>query len=97
MAGIAFAGMSAYLFFKKYPSDTRTLLSSASGVIKYLPIDKNTSDVLTPFLQMTKQNTNVDQSQYSTKLRQSGGSNKRSVSETKKICCVATRLVLWKL
>jgi len=62
MAGIAFAGMSAYLFFKKYPSDTRTLLSSASGVIKYLPIDKNTSDVLTPFLQMTKQNTNVDQS-----------------------------------
>ncbi len=84
MAGIAFAGMSAYLFFKKYPSDTRTLLSSASGVIKYLPIDKNTSDVLTPFLQMTKQNTNVDQSQYSTKLRQSGGSNKRSVSETKK-------------
>lgn len=84
MAGIAFAGLSAYLFFKKHPSDTRTLLSSASGVIKYLPIDKNTTDILTPFLQMSKPNSTLDQSQYSTKLRQSGESNKRCVSETKK-------------
>lgn len=84
MAGIAFAGLSAYLFFKKYPSDTRTLLSSASGVIKYLPIDKTTTDVLTPFLQMSNSHAGNGQQPYAAKIQQSGGSNKRCVSETKK-------------
>ena len=52
---IAFAGLSAYLFFKKYPSDTRTLLSSASGVIRHLPVDRSAADFLDPIIQMTNQ------------------------------------------
>ena len=54
MIGIGFAGLSAYLFLKKYPSDTRSLLSSAAGVVKHLPIDREAGDMLSPILEMTK-------------------------------------------
>jgi len=41
MLAIAFTGLSAYLFLRKHPSETRTLLTSASGLIKHLPIDRD--------------------------------------------------------
>jgi len=50
MVGMAFAGLSTYLFLKKYPNDTRTLLQSVGGVITQLPIEKNTKDLLSPFI-----------------------------------------------
>ena len=50
MAGIGFVGLSAYLFMKKHPSHSKSLLSHANGIIKYLPIDKEASDLLTPLL-----------------------------------------------
>ena len=84
MAGIAFAGLSAYLFFKKYPSDTRTLLSSASGVIRHLPVDKGAADFLDPLLQMTKSSGNMEHTQQAQTVRKASNSNKRCVSETKK-------------
>lgn len=93
MIGIGFAGLSAYLFLKKYPGETKTLLNSASGVIRYLPIDKEASDLFSPFIDFTKQDTLP---QHGSKILYSGGNNntqtnntnntnnKRSVSETKK-------------
>ena len=54
MAGIGFIGLSAYIFMRKYPSDSQNLLKHANGMIKYLPIDKDASDLLTPFLDMSK-------------------------------------------
>ena len=54
MAGIGFVGLSAYLFMKKHPSHSQNLLSHANGMIKYMPIDKDASDLLTPFLDMSK-------------------------------------------
>ena len=56
MAGIAFVGLSAYLFMKKYPSDSKSLLSHANGIIKYMPIDKESSDLLTPLIGMYRGN-----------------------------------------
>ena len=50
MAGIAFVGISAYAFIKKNPSQTTSLLSHANGIIKYMPIDKEAGDFLTPIL-----------------------------------------------
>ena len=55
MAGIAFIGLSAYLFIRKYPGHSRSLFEHANGMIKYMPIDKEASDLLTPLLDMTKQ------------------------------------------
>ena len=50
MIGIGFAGLSAYLFIKKHPSHSQNLLTHANGIIKYMPIDKEASDLLTPLL-----------------------------------------------
>lgn len=79
MVGIAFSGLSAYLFFKKYPSDTRTLLSSASGVIRNMPVD-NSTGFFESFIALSKtQSPHLEK-----KLNQSGHTTKRCVSETKK-------------
>lgn len=87
MAAIAFAGLSAYLFLRKHPSETRTLLTSASGLVKHLPIDKDAGDLLSPILDMTK-GQSFGQPQMSVqeqRIRTSGGKGtKRCVSETKK-------------
>jgi len=80
MTGIAFAGLSAYLFFKKYPSDTHTLLSSASGVIRHLPVDKSVGNLFEPLLKLSKQ-------VYPEPVQDRGTTprpTKRCVSETKK-------------
>ena len=50
MTAIGFAGLSAYLFLKKYPTHSRSLLSHASGIVKYMPIGKDAGDMLTPLL-----------------------------------------------
>jgi 5-methylcytosine-specific restriction endonuclease McrA len=81
MAGIAFAGLSAYLFFKKNPSDTRTLISSASGVIRHLPIDKSVGDLFEPLMKISKNTDNIHQEKV---ITTGGNSSKRCVSETKK-------------
>ena len=54
MAGIGFVGLSAYLFMKKYPGHSRSLFTHANGIIKYMPIDKDATDLLSPLLDMTK-------------------------------------------
>ena len=54
MVGIGFVGLSAYIFMKKYPSDSKNLLCQANGLIKYMPIDKDASDLLTPLLDMSR-------------------------------------------
>ena len=87
MAGIAFAGLSAYLFIKKYPSQTRSLFSHANGIVKHLPIDKEASDMLSPLLDMTQGGAYgaVDVSPQEKRMMNSGKSGtKRCVSETKK-------------
>jgi hypothetical protein len=54
MAGIGFIGLSAYIFMKKYPSHSKNLLCHANGLIKYMPIDKEASDLLSPLLDMSR-------------------------------------------
>ena len=46
MISIGFVGLSAYLFIKKYPGHSRSLFTHANGIIKYLPIDKDTTNLL---------------------------------------------------
>jgi hypothetical protein len=53
MAGIGFVGLSAYIFMKKHPSHSKNLLCHANGLIKYMPIDKEASDLLSPLLNMS--------------------------------------------
>ena len=53
MAFIGFLGLSAYLFIRKHPTQSNNLLIHANDLIKYMPIDKDAGDFLTPLFKMT--------------------------------------------
>lgn len=53
MAFIGFLGLSAYLFIKKHPNQSKSLFVHANELIKYMPIDKDAGDLLSPLLDMT--------------------------------------------
>jgi len=55
MAGIAFVGISAYAYIKKFPDKSHSFIQNANGLIKHLPIDKDAGDLLTPMLNLTNQ------------------------------------------
>ncbi|GAF94102.1 unnamed protein product, partial [marine sediment metagenome] len=54
MATFAFVGFSLYLFIKKHPNESKSLFSHANNIIKYMPIDKNTADLISPIFDLTK-------------------------------------------
>ena len=97
MALIAFIGLCIYLFIKKNPANYKDFVHNTNGYIKYLPIDRNSMDMLSPIIDFTgtpdssfmesfngiaPQTTGFCSEQ---KVLTSGrGSTKRSVSETKK-------------
>jgi len=53
MGAIAFAAFTIYIFFKKMPKEGNSMLIHANDIIKYMPIDKKTSDLLTPIFDFT--------------------------------------------
>ena len=53
IGGVIIIGMGLYLFIKKNPQNGREVFASANQFIKYLPVDKNTTDMLTPILDLT--------------------------------------------
>jgi len=69
MAGFAFAGLSIYLFLKKNPNESQSIVHQAVNIVKYIPSAKSSLDVLSPFMDFTNQtpfmqNNENSQSQY---------------------------------
>jgi hypothetical protein len=57
MAGVAFGALMLYILFKRNPLRAQQIVSASNDYIKYLPIDKNTSNMISPILDFTsKQN-----------------------------------------
>jgi hypothetical protein len=57
MAGIALGGLTLYVLFKKFPSKASDIIRGSNEYIKYLPIDRETTGILSPILDFTaKQN-----------------------------------------
>ena len=94
MATFAFVGLSIYLFINKNPGESRNLVKHATDLIRYMPIDSNTSDMLTPLFDFTnardkiqhmgQSNINIQMTPQTRRMMNSGGGGKRCVSETKK-------------
>ena len=98
MAFYAFLGLSLYIFMKKHPEQGKSLLSHANTFVKYMPMDKESGDFISPLLKISSNlstyGDSTDTPQYRRMLGSGGGSNtinqiagsniKRSVSETKK-------------
>jgi hypothetical protein len=53
IALIGFGGLILYLFLKRHPTESHSLLKHAADIVKYMPIDKNSKDLVTPFLDIT--------------------------------------------
>jgi len=57
MAGVAFAAFMIYILIKKNPLRAREIVSASNEYIKYLPIDKNTSNMISPILDFTSKHS----------------------------------------
>ena len=97
-----FIGLSIYMFLKKHPMESKNMFLHANSLIRHMPIDKNTKDILSPILDFTNINegfNNLTKSysnpniiphlsqNYTPQMKRmlnSGKTNKRSVSESKK-------------
>jgi hypothetical protein len=92
-------GVGIYVLLKKKPNQGRNMLLYANNMVKFLPIDRESMDMLSPIMDFTSnpdeegvgsfmESVNgVDSSKYNMDRRmQNSGKNgtKRSVSETKK-------------
>jgi len=65
MAGVAFGALMIYILIKKNPLRAQEIVSASNDYIKYLPIDKNTSNMISPILDFTsKHNFVPSSSQY---------------------------------
>ena len=51
-------GIGIYLIIKRNPNDTRKILMNANNVVKYMPIDKSSLDMISPILDFTSQGDN---------------------------------------
>lgn len=57
MAGIAFGALMLYVLFKKNPFRAQQMIATTNEYIKYLPLDRSTSNMISPILDFTsKQN-----------------------------------------
>ena len=54
---IGLGGLILYLFLKRHPTESRKMLHHASEMIKYMPIDKNSKDLINPFFDLTQNNS----------------------------------------
>lgn len=92
MATYLFIGFSLYLMVKKNPNQSRNMMSQVSNIIKYMPIDRNATNVLTPLFDVSDNINGESTGLLSSfmapqqkRMMNSGNDNtKRSVSETKK-------------
>jgi hypothetical protein len=53
IAIIAFVGLCVYLYIKRSPQNAREFFTNAHGYIKYLPIDRNTTSIVSPLIDFT--------------------------------------------
>ena len=57
MAGIAFGGIMIWWLLKKNPHKAHEMIATSHEYLKYLPIDQNVSNIISPILDFTsKQN-----------------------------------------
>ena len=91
----ALLGIGIYLLLKRNPSQGRNLLLYANNVVKFMPIDKTSIDMLSPIMDFTSTNESGFMENFNDiepsptpgqqRMLHSGkNGTKRSVSETKK-------------
>jgi hypothetical protein len=73
MGFFALVGISIYLLMKRNPAQCKNMLMHANNVVKYMPIDKSSLDMISPILDFTTQGQNGGYGGYN--LGNSGNSS----------------------
>jgi len=68
-------GIGIYLLLKKNPNQGRNMLLYANNIVKFMPIDKTSMDMLSPIIDFTSTNNN---SSFMESFNGIGGSNSSS-------------------
>ena len=84
MFGVAFVGFMVCQVFKHNPNDTKNILMTTNEYLKYLPLDKHSTDIINPIMNFTSQSNIFSSSRTLNDVQDSTKKVKRSVSETKK-------------
>jgi len=97
MGIVALFAISMYVMIKRNPGQTKNMLLCTNNMIKYMPIDKSSMDMISPIFDLTNNNTGfmnalnggtgldpVLVAQQQRNLLSGQKATKRSVSETKK-------------
>ena len=83
IAGILFAGVSAYAFLRKYPDQSRGTLRDVQALMRFMPVDKDAAAWLARS-DATAEMRARQRMEGSGKCTSATGTTRRSVSETKK-------------
>ena len=82
---VSFLGIAFYYLLKKNPARCKNILLQANNMVKYMPIDKSSLDMLSPIIDFTaNQSPTEDHIQTGFIKDMNTNKVKRSVSETKK-------------
>jgi 5-methylcytosine-specific restriction endonuclease McrA len=60
MAGVAFGALMLYVLIKRNPMRAHDIVSTTNDYIKYLPIDKGTTNMISPILDFTSKHQFAD-------------------------------------
>lgn len=64
MAGVAFAALMIYILFKRNPVRAHQILNASNEYLRYLPVDRNTSNMISPLLDFTSKQHFAEQPSY---------------------------------
>ena len=64
MAAVAFGALMLYILFKKNPLRAQQITKVSNDYLKYLPIDRNTANLISPILDFTSQQQFADNNEY---------------------------------
>ena len=65
MVGVGFAALAIYVLFTKNPQRARDLVMTSNEYLKYMPVDKNATNILNPILDFTsKYGGEIDSNPY---------------------------------
>lgn len=98
MGTYAILGITLYLFIKRNPNASQNMFKHANDIIRYMPIDRDTADMITPFFDLTNARDKINEfatvsqptasemisPQMKRMLNSGKNTTKRCVSETKK-------------
>ncbi len=83
MAGVAFGALMFYILFKRNPLRAREMVTASNEYIKYLPIDKNASNIISPILDFTSKHSFANETSQQYPILPMSNSNQQQASENR--------------